>query len=234
MCFAFKTGQRRESVCQRVGAALEIAHGDAAMKSAAKPDRRTERTRAALMSALIEIILSDGYEGVTVERVAERANVGRSTFYMHYTGKDDIVKASLTGPSSHLAIVVGRDISPDKLVPILLHFHENRKRNRVFLSGPVRDLWVKCLAEMIAPRVASLVRLARARPVLPLAMIAHQIAEAQIALITNWLLTNPLTKADAVAEALVGTTQATVSSLLRCGPDTPLFIPGEKLRVLAL
>ena len=55
--------------------------------TARKPDRRTERSRSALMSAFIAILLSDGYDAVTVERVAERANVGRSTFYMHFKSK---------------------------------------------------------------------------------------------------------------------------------------------------
>ncbi len=74
-----------------------------------KPDRRSERSRAALMKAFIDLVLSEGYESVTVERIAERANIGRSTFYMHYKGKEDILKQSITRPSSHLAIIVGHD-----------------------------------------------------------------------------------------------------------------------------
>ena len=100
--------------------------------AARKPDRRTERSRAALMSAFVEILLGEGYEALTVERVAERANVGRSTFYMHYTGKEDILRQSLTRPSSHLAVLVGRDVEPAALIAILEHFREQKKLNRVF------------------------------------------------------------------------------------------------------
>ena len=46
---------------------------------ATRPDRRPERTRQALVAALIELILERGYETLTVEEVAERANIGRST-----------------------------------------------------------------------------------------------------------------------------------------------------------
>jgi AcrR family transcriptional regulator len=228
----FKIRQNIKSVRQRVGAAREIAHCGIPMKPAAKIDRRTERTRSALMNAVIEILLTEGYESVTVERVAERANVGRSTFYMHYSSKDDIVKASLMRPSSHLAVVVGGDLSAAMLVPALMHFHENRKRNRVFLAGRVREIWSACLADMILPRVAVLVRHARARIILPLPMIARQIADAQIALVVNWLIANPTIKPEAIAEALIATTRALLSSLLRCDPDTLLCIPGEKLRSL--
>lgn len=199
-----------------------------------KPDRRTERTRAALMSAFIEIFLADGYEAVTVERIAERANVGRSTFYMHYTGKEDILKISMTRPSSHLAILVGHDVKPEALLGILEHFYQQRKKNRVFFAWPVRPIWVRCLAEMIVPRLSAVSRNARGRPILPLPLIATQIAEAQIALVTHWLTGNIAVKPEAVAEALIGTTQAMLSSLLRCKPDASLFIPGEKLRYVEM
>lgn len=193
-----------------------------------KPDRRSERSRTALMSAFIEILLHEGYEAVTVERVAERANVGRSTFYMHYTGKEDILRKSMTRPSSHLAMLVGHDVAAEALVPILEHFREQKRLNRVFFNWPIRPIWVKCLAEMIEPRLASLVRHARARPILPLPLVALQVAESQIALVAHWLLGNTAAKPDAIAEALIAATRALISSSLRCKPDAALVIPGEK------
>jgi AcrR family transcriptional regulator len=35
------------------------------------------------------------YDAITVEDLCERANVGRSTFYAHYTGKDDLLRSGL-------------------------------------------------------------------------------------------------------------------------------------------
>jgi AcrR family transcriptional regulator len=200
--------------------------------AARKPDRRTERSRAALMSAFVEILLGEGYEALTVERVAERANVGRSTFYMHYTGKEDILRQSLTRPSSHLAVLVGRDVEPAALIPILEHFREQKKLNRVFLNWPIRPIWVKCLAAMIEPRLAQVSRLARARPALPLGLIALQLAEAQVALVAHWLLGSAACKSEAVAEALVAETRALVAALLRLAPDAIPTIPNEKLRYI--
>lgn len=182
------------------------------------------------MRAFVQIVLSDGYEAVTVERVADLANVGRSTFYMHFKGKEDILKKSMEHPSSHLAILVGHDMRPEALLQILRHFHEQRRTNRVFFSWPIRPIWVKCLAEMIEPRLTTVARNARARPVLPLAFIAHQIAEAQIALVTHWLVANASAKPDLVAEALIAETRALLVALLRVKPDASLFIPGENIR----
>jgi AcrR family transcriptional regulator len=56
-----------------------------------KLDRRVHRTRRALREALQELALEKGFDAVTVEELAERANVGRTTFYLHYRDKDDLL-----------------------------------------------------------------------------------------------------------------------------------------------
>jgi AcrR family transcriptional regulator len=58
-------------------------------------DRRIQRTRSALRSALIELILEQGYEAITIQEIIDRANVGRSTFYAHYMDKHQLLLANL-------------------------------------------------------------------------------------------------------------------------------------------
>ena len=60
-----------------------------------RPDRRVVKTRRALKEALTDLILEKGYEGVTVQDVIDRADVGRSTFYAHFIDKDDLLMAIL-------------------------------------------------------------------------------------------------------------------------------------------
>jgi AcrR family transcriptional regulator len=150
----------------------------------------------------------------------------RSTFYMHYRGKEHILRQSLTRPSSALAITVGHAMPAETLAPALAHFHAQRTVNRVFFAEPMRPIWVKCLAGLIEPRLAALARHVRADPIVPLGMIATQIAEAQIALIANWLVAKPSLKPLVVGEALIAATRAMMAALLRAPPGTPPFIPG--------
>jgi AcrR family transcriptional regulator len=56
-------------------------------------DRRIVRTRATLQHALNSLILKKGYEAITIKDICDAANVGRSTFYAHYTGKDDLKRS---------------------------------------------------------------------------------------------------------------------------------------------
>jgi AcrR family transcriptional regulator len=56
-------------------------------------DRRAARTKAMLQRAHISLILEKGYEAITVEDICDEANVGRSTFYAHYSNKDDLKRS---------------------------------------------------------------------------------------------------------------------------------------------
>lgn len=58
-----------------------------------REDRRTRRTRSALQQALVALALERGYTPLTVEEIAERADVGRATFYTHYRDKDELFEA---------------------------------------------------------------------------------------------------------------------------------------------
>ncbi len=58
-------------------------------------DRRVQRTRQLLREALFALIIERGYEKIAIADITERANIGRTTFYLHYQEKEDLLKASL-------------------------------------------------------------------------------------------------------------------------------------------
>jgi AcrR family transcriptional regulator len=169
------------------------------------------------MSAFVELMLSGGYADVTVEDIATRANVGRSTFYMHFKSREDILQRSLERPSGPLAAVATGTMSVERLVPQLQHFQEQRRVNGIFFESPLREMWVKCLARLIERDLAA----RRVKPALPIGLVAALIAETQLALIANWLRSSPQTKAAVVADALVSTTTANLSALTLAANRVP-------------
>lgn len=54
-------------------------------------DRRIQKTRRLLKDALISLVLEKGFEAVTIQEILDRANVGRSTFYMHFENKQALL-----------------------------------------------------------------------------------------------------------------------------------------------
>jgi AcrR family transcriptional regulator len=167
-------------------------------------DRRTERTRAALLTAFVELVLSQGYEAVGVEDIARTAKVGRSTFYSHYPGKRALLKDGLQRISSGLAACVKREAIPEALTPLLEHYRSQRRINRALFEYPLRALWVKSLAGLIEKNLARAPRRTR----LPRALLALTLAEMQIGMIVHWLAAPTPVKSEIVAAALVLGTRA--------------------------
>lgn len=66
-------------------------------------NRRTARTQKALHGALMSLILRKGYEAITVQDIIDEADVGRSTFYSHYTGKEDLLRSGFRALQMELA-----------------------------------------------------------------------------------------------------------------------------------
>jgi AcrR family transcriptional regulator len=183
------------------------------MSMAKIPDRRVQRTRQALMSAFIELVLTQGYEGLTAEDISRKANVGRSTFYLHYANKAALLAESIRNPSSRMAAWADGNVTPQQLLPLLEHFREQRRVNRTFFADPIRSLWVKSLAALIERRLAA--RNGGSRSDLPRSFVALMIAEMQIALVTHWLTSRPSLKAELVATVLLANTDAMLSASSR-------------------
>jgi AcrR family transcriptional regulator len=66
-------------------------------------DRRILRTRATLQRALMSLLRKQDYEAITIQDICDAANVGRSTFYAHYTSKDDLKRSGLDHLRQQLA-----------------------------------------------------------------------------------------------------------------------------------
>lgn len=56
-------------------------------------DRRSRRTRLTLHETLMRLVVERGYDEISVSDIVEVANVGRSTFYAHFTDKDDLLRS---------------------------------------------------------------------------------------------------------------------------------------------
>lgn len=68
----------------------------------ARADPRVERSTRAVRMALAELLPDVSWRELTVQQILDRAGVSRGTFYAHYRGKDDALRASMGGMLSAL------------------------------------------------------------------------------------------------------------------------------------
>ncbi|MFE2545596.1 TetR/AcrR family transcriptional regulator [Actinacidiphila glaucinigra] len=62
-------------------------------------ERKKIRTRRAIRSAALRLFAAQGYDGTTVERIAEAAEVSASTVFRYFPTKEDIVLSDGRGPA---------------------------------------------------------------------------------------------------------------------------------------
>jgi AcrR family transcriptional regulator len=67
-----------------------------------KEDRRIQRTRRQLLEALFSLVQEKGFDAVTVQDIIDRADVGRSTFYVHFVDKEDLLVQAMDPFSADL------------------------------------------------------------------------------------------------------------------------------------
>jgi AcrR family transcriptional regulator len=72
----------------------------------ARPPGRPRSAEAdeAILRAALELLAEDGYAALTMERVRERAGVGKATLYRRYGSKEELARAAITHLNSDIPV----------------------------------------------------------------------------------------------------------------------------------
>jgi len=117
--------------------------------------RRSQRTRHLLGEALVQLIREKDYGTITVSDIIERANVGRSTFYVHYRDKD----ALFVGELDRVIEVLSHHIPGQEELPffpslgLFRHVGEEYGLYKALLWTPGIDLLIKHMQKSLSERV---------------------------------------------------------------------------------
>lgn len=177
-----------------------------------RPDRRVQRTRELLQQALIALIRERGYDAVTVQEIVDQANVGRTTFYLHYTSKDDLFlhcHDAILGQfqlSSHTHLSREALLSPEPpqgMTMAYRHLVEARALLAPILQGKDGLLILLRIRDRMAEEIAAHLRTTfhEATSSIPLDLLASYLAGAQIALVQWWLEKRPAHAPERLAQA---------------------------------
>lgn len=159
-----------------------------------KTDARVRRTRDALGDALIALMQEKPFNEITVNEVLDRAGVSRSTFYKHYSDKDDLFMSDADEFFERVSMVLSELGEKSQRVVPVKEFFSHVSQMRTFFaalvaSGKVHEnleLARGHFARGIERRFSELPE-ARDIPSEQRATIAFTHAGAFIAMLTYWI-----------------------------------------------
>lgn len=159
-----------------------------------REDARVRRTRDALGDALVALMQEKPFDTITVQDVLDRAKVGRSTFYSHYSDKDDLLMSDAEEFFESVAMMLSvRGDTSDRVFPVkefFGHIIEAKQFVDALVSaGKMNDnmeLARGLFARGIERRLAELPK-GRQIPEHERPAIAFAHAGALIALLTWWI-----------------------------------------------
>ena len=163
-------------------------------KQRRKPDARVRRTHERLGSALVQLIQEKPIDDVTVQEVLDRASVGRSTFYLHFRDKNDLLLSQLEKFLEMMSTALSiRKEASRRVVPVaelFAHIGSQRKVYRALAnSGRLNDFFD--LAQGYFSRgIEQRLRESKRLPKLPpreLAAHASALAGSLLSLLRWWL-----------------------------------------------
>lgn len=149
-----------------------------------KMDRRVQRTLQSLRTALLELIKEKDYDEISIEEITGRANVGRTTFYLHYKDKEDLLMEEFSAIIYDRALVLSEipfsvwmpvseeDIKKNMaLQPLLLvfkHIHNNSELYNLIIKSANSSKIVERIRKISTDAIVKFVEAKRETDPIPL------------------------------------------------------------------
>lgn len=176
-------------------------------------DRRIRKTKAALYQALVGQVLEKGYEAVTVQDLLNAADVGRSTFYTHFSGKEDLLRLGFAQLRDELAAATGGQ-GPGSAVafslPLLRHAQAHAPLYRAMMGERGATVAQFQIRALVSELVRQDLRGRSLPEALPLDLAVEALVGAFLTMLLFWLEKRPKLTPEAVdaafREVVVGIT----------------------------
>lgn len=159
----------------------------------ARSDLRVRRTQKMLRAAFIKLVISEGFDAISVQMLADEAMVNRATFYRHYADIFDLAEKIYSDMAAEYAAAIRPIIfeKPEDATRLLFeHVAENADFYQAMLATMPRfQGWVRKNIEVEFKAMFVQMGLKEHELTMPLDVVLRYVANAQIGLVEWWLET---------------------------------------------
>ncbi|MCG7407191.1 TetR/AcrR family transcriptional regulator [Paenibacillus sp. ACRRX] len=164
-------------------------------------DRRVKRTKRKIRRALIELLNEKDFGAVTVQDIAERADINRGTFYLHYQDKYDLFErmgddmleelSKSIGPTDNEKRNTSHTYPEQQVIRLFTHFHLHRAFYKTMFSHDARTYFHKRFLEMLYQQFSQAFETLKLMPCTVNGMnkdiVSHYVLFAHLGVLVSWL-----------------------------------------------
>jgi AcrR family transcriptional regulator len=118
---------------QQINKNCRLSQGRYGIDNMAKVDRRIVRTQGAIKKAFLELMSEKNFDSITIQDIADRANVNRATVYLHYLDKFDLLDKIMEEHITNMSDFCESETELD-WIESTVHCMEYLERNYLFFS----------------------------------------------------------------------------------------------------
>ena len=110
-------------------------------------DARALATRQRLDAAFVELLWRRPYDDLRVAEIAKKAKVGRSTFYAHYSSKEELLRSQFRRIVAPMMLATGDAEAPLDCMRLFAHVATARALFENIMRGTGSRVMRECFAE---------------------------------------------------------------------------------------
>lgn len=176
-------------------------------KAANASSQSSAHTRKSIFGAFLHLLFDRRYDTIRTIDLINQAGIGRSTFYEHFSSKDEVLLATFDPVLLPLANAASGRASRAALSMMLEHVWERRALGRIILDSSAAPKLRRRLAAMIEQRLAL-----EHGDSFSLALPAAAAAVGQLTILRMWVAGEVSCKIDDLVHQLMAFAQLPVQS----------------------
>jgi AcrR family transcriptional regulator len=184
------------------------------MEAGIKTDRRILRTKEAIHRAFVELFSEKEFERITINEIAERANVNRATVYLHFIDKYDLLHRCIEDHLNKMLLsckfsksvqekITDPDETIESLRAVFVYFEDHYLFFSSMLSKQKTSIFRDCMLRIIRNTIQKQIDMQGINQSMDQELIINFTASAFVGTVEWWILNQMPHSPQAMAEQLV-------------------------------